>query len=89
MPYNEDKINIQYELEDENAKVKIIGNENLKEGTNEIIVKVIAENGEEQDYTIVVEKYNKTTELLVDIIFAMVPIAGIGLLIFYLIKKKK
>lgn len=89
LSYNEDKINIQYELEDRNAKVEIIGNENLKEGINEVIVKVIAENGEEQKYTIIVEKYNKTVEILVDIIFAIIPFVGIVLLVFYLTRKKK
>ena len=92
LSYTEYKINIQYELEDENAKVEIIGNENLKEGNNEVIVKVIAENGEEQNYTLVVEKYNKTDETAVNIIaslFIIVPFVGIVLLIFYLTKKKK
>lgn len=92
LSYNEYKINIQYELEDRNAKVEIIGNENLKEGINEVIVKVIAENGENQNYTLVVEKYNKTDEMTVNIIaslFIIVPFVGIGLLVFYLTRKKK
>ena len=92
LSYNEYKINIQYELEDKNAKVEIIGNENLKEGINEVIVKVIAENGENQNYTLVVEKYNKTDEMTVNIIaslFIIVPFVGIGLLVFYLTRKKK
>ncbi len=53
---NENSIDITYDLEDSNANVEIIGNNNLKVGYNEIIVKVIAENKEEQEYVIVVEK---------------------------------
>ncbi len=58
----ENKIDITYELEDSNAKVDIMGNENLQVGYNEIIVKVTAENGEEQDYILVVEKEEKANK---------------------------
>lgn len=51
-----DKLDISYELEDSNATAEITGNESLKVGYNEIIVSVVAENGEKQDYTIVVNK---------------------------------
>ena len=54
-----DKLNISYELEDSNATAEITGNENLQVGYNEIIVGVTAENGERQDYTIIVEKEEK------------------------------
>ena len=56
IPYDEEKIDITYELEDLNAHVEIIGNENLQVGHNEVIVRVTAENGETQDYMLVVEK---------------------------------
>ena len=91
LSYNKDRIDIKYELEDENAKAEIIGNENLKEGKNEVIVKVTAENGEEQNYTIVVEKYNKTDETAVNVIASLFVIAIFGgaiLLIVKLTKKK-
>ena len=91
LSYNKDRIDIKYELEDENAKAEIIGNENLKEGKNEVIVKVTAENGEEQNYTIVVEKYNKTDETAVNVIASLFVIAIFGgaiLLIVKLAKKK-
>lgn len=89
---DKDKIDIKYELEDKNAKVEIIGNENLKVGKNEVIVKVTAENGEEQDYIIVVEKNSKFEEKILNIVvinFVIVFISGIGCLIFYFIKKAK
>lgn len=90
--YNDEKINISYELEDKNAKVEIIGNENLKVGENEITLKVIAENGDEQDYKIIVEKYSKTEDIIYSIItlvFMVGSFIGIGFLIYYFIKKRK
>ena len=56
IPYEEDKVNIEYELEDKNARAEIIGNIDLIVGQNEIIVKVTAENGSEQNYIIIVER---------------------------------
>ena len=85
---DENKINITYDLEDENAKVNINGNENLKVGKNEIIIKVTAENGEEQEYKIIVNKLSKTE----DIIYGIISLAFIGFIILgiiYLIKKLK
>lgn len=85
---DENKLNITYVLEDENAKVNINGNENLKVGKNEIIIKVTAENGEEQEYKIIVNKLSKTE----DIIYGIISLAFIGFIILgiiYLIKKLK
>ncbi len=53
---DKENINVTYELEDFNANAEIIGNENLQVGHNEIIVRVTAENGETQDYILIVEK---------------------------------
>ena len=52
-------VNIDYETEDENATVKIIGNENLVLGNNQIIVRVSATNGEERDYILNVVRQEK------------------------------
>lgn len=84
------EINIKYKLEDQNAKVKIIGNENLKVGKNEVIVNVTAENGAEQDYVIIIEKYGKKEGMSFDIVFAIIIIGlfvGIGYLVYLFIKK--
>ena len=54
-----ESVNIDYETEDENAIVKIIGNENLVLGNNQIIVRVSATNGEERDYILNVVKQEK------------------------------
>ena len=53
---NVEKLDITYELEDNNAHAEIIGNDNLQVGHNEIIVRVTSENGEAQDYRLIVEK---------------------------------
>lgn len=89
---DKNKLDIKYELEDRNAKVEVIGNENLKVGQNEVVVKVTAENGEEQDYTIMVEKYAKKEEIIINIVSIIITIGffcGIGYLIYWFIKKKK
>lgn len=85
---NDEKVNITYELEDKNAKVEIKGNENLKEGNNEIIITVIAENGDKQDYTLIVKKYSQSTEIISSILTIGVFI-GSGYGIYNFIKKKK
>ena len=54
-----ESVNIDYETEDENATVKIIGNENLVLGNNQIIVRVSATNGEERDYILNVIRQEK------------------------------
>lgn len=87
-----DKIDIKYELEDKNAKAEIIGNKNLKVGKNEVIVKVTAENGEEQDYTIMIDKYGKIEEIILNIVaitFVIGFFGGISYLIYYFIKRAK
>ena len=60
---DQEKLDITYELEDSNAHAEIIGNENLQVGHNEIIVRVTTENGEEQDYTLIVEKEETKAEI--------------------------
>ena len=63
-----DSLNITYELEDENSSVEIIGNEDLKVGENEITVKVTTENGDVQEYKIIVDKNSKTEDVIYTII---------------------
>ena len=77
-------LNITYELEDENAKVEIFGNKNLKVGENEIIIKVTAENGKEQNYKLLVTKTSKTEEIISFII-----VIGIIIAIVYYLKNRK
>jgi len=70
---NINKLNILYKLEDSNATVSIAGNQNLKTGTNDILVKVTAENGTIATYTI---KINKAAGSYLAIIIGTVILAG-------------
>lgn len=78
------EINITYELEDKNAKVEINGNKNLKVGENEIIIKVIAENGKEQNYKLFVTKTSKAEEIIGFIMFIVIII----IIVHYLKNRK-
>ncbi len=85
-----DTIDINYELEDENATAEIIGNKNLKVGENEVIVRVTAENGEEQDYIITVNRRGKAKKTGRNSIFPIFVICGgTGGLIYCSIKKAR
>ncbi len=85
---NEDKLDLEYELEDPYAQAEVIGNSNLKVGKNKVIVKVTAENGEIQEYTLLVEKeeYKITAS---DVIVSLLFLSGGGSIIYYGVKKKK
>ena len=50
------KLNIKATAQDEDAIVCVYGNENLKEGTNKILISVTAENGNVRNYRIYVTK---------------------------------
>ena len=50
------KLNITATAQDDDAKVCIYGNDNLKEGTNKILITVTAENGNVRNYRIYVTK---------------------------------
>lgn len=92
LPNNKNIIDIKYELEDINAKVEIIGNKDLKVGKNEVIVKVIAENGEAQDYTLNIERQSKIEEIIPNIIcinFVVGFFGGMCYLIYYFINQNK
>ncbi len=52
-------INITAIPEDENATVNVTGNKDLKDGDNNIVITVTAENGSKRTYTIVVNKSDK------------------------------
>lgn len=83
---NEKELNLTIILDDENATYKISGNENLKNGS-EVKIKVIAENGEEKTYTLVIKKSN--SGLIMSIISVVILISiGIGTWLFFKNKKK-
>lgn len=83
---NEDELDLTITLDDENATYKIIGNSELKNGS-EVKIKVTAENGDEKTYTLVVKKTN--FGLIIGIIGIIVLIGvGIGTWLFFKNKKK-
>lgn len=86
--YTAKTIELDYKLNDENAKVEIDKLETLKTGDNTLNIKVIAEDGTEQKYEITVHKYTKTEEIITTIL-AFGVIGGMGYGIYYCIKKGK
>lgn len=82
---DKNSIDIEYTLEDKNAKADIINNNNLKVGNNKVIVRVTAENGDTKDYTILVNKSSESEDNANGIIGIGI-ISGIGYLIY---KKRK
>jgi methionine-rich copper-binding protein CopC len=59
-------LDIQYETEDENATVEIVGNEDLIAGKNIIKIIVTSEDGERKTYTITVNKTDETIQVPVN-----------------------
>lgn len=82
------KLNYEYELEDKNAKVEIIDDKELKYGDNIVKFKVIAEDGTERVYKLIVDKSTKAEEIA-DGMVSIGVIGGIGYVIYYVTKKKK
>lgn len=89
----EDKLNLDYLLEDENASVEVIGNENLKDGSV-VTLKVTDITGETKEYKINiskkedVEKKNSLNIILIILLIVSV-IGNIILVILFLGKNKK
>lgn len=90
-----DSLDITALVEDSNAWVKIEGNDNFKEGKNEVKITVYAENGSSKTYKLLVnkkaegkvlvdeeEKSNVNTEKLVIIILIILVVVGLLYLIF-------
>ena len=83
---NEDELDLTITLDDENATYKIIGNSELKNGS-EVKIKVTAENGDEKTYTLVVKKTNFGLIIGIIGIIALIGV-GIGTWLFFKNKKK-
>lgn len=83
---SETNLKIDYTLNDENAKVEMDKIEELKTGDNELKIKVIAEDGTEKEYEIIIHKYTKSEETI-STILGLAIIAGMGYGIYYVIKK--
>lgn len=95
IPYNIDKLDVNAIPASPNSKVEIVGNDDLQEGNNVILVKVTDENGFVQYYRINVNKASKKGFLGLTL-WQWLGILGLvllfGLLIFLIIlllKRKK
>lgn len=93
-----DKLDISAVAKDKDAKVEIIGNENLKEGKNTVLIKVTDKNGYSKYYTIEVEKEADSSSggILGSASSYFWPLVGIisgllllALILFLLLRKKK
>lgn len=82
----ETSLKIDYTLDDENAKIEIGKIDELKFGDNELKIKVIAEDGTEKNYKIIIHKYTKSEEII-SMILGLVIIGGMGYGLYYFIKK--
>lgn len=59
LDYEQDTLDINYELEDDKATLDQVGNKDLKVGENKIKIIVTAENEEKKEYTIIVNRKEK------------------------------
>ena len=94
VPYNVNDINVKALAENPNAKVEIIGDKNLQEGNNAVLVKVTDENGFVQYYTVNVKKEAKKEKTFLGLPLRTWLLIGafatiIGLLLLLLAKRKK
>lgn len=83
-------LNYKYELEDENSKVVVDGDKDLKSGENLVTFTVIAEDGTEVKYELKVNKYTKTDEVLSSVLgFATMGCVGYGAYCFAKKRQKR
>ena len=94
VPNDVDELDISAIAKNKNAKVEIIGNENLKEGSNTVLVKVTDELGFTQYYRLTVNKEGTKKFLGLTLggwlsIIGIITLLGLLLLILLLLLKKK
>lgn len=79
------EVNVEYVLKDNNAKVEMNKINELAVGDNELIINVIAEDGTNQEYKIIVNRSDANSDLL----YGIFTIAIIGGISFGIFKKHK
>lgn len=83
-------LNYKYELEDDNSKVMVTGDKNLKSGENIVTFTVTAEDGTEVKYELKVNKYTKADEALSSVLgFATMGCVGYGAYCFAKKRQKR
>lgn len=79
----EDSASIEVTPKDEYATVYYDKNVNLKEGNNEVLVKIVAENGNGKEYIINIEKQEEVSDLAVIFFCIFCGVVGIIICIKY------
>ena len=74
-------VNVDYFLNNSNARADVTELGELQAGDNELKIKVTAVNGEEQEYVIIVRKESKKISLFTVLLYILLSIFGIYLLI--------
>ncbi len=91
---NDDKLDLDYILEDNNSNIEILGNENLNDGSV-VTLKVTASDGNVKEYKLKVSKQNVASEsksssnTLLIVLLIISVIGNIVLLILFVTKKNK
>ncbi len=60
VPYTQEVLELTYETENPNAKVRVIADDTLKVGSNNAFIEVVAENGETRTYQIIITRNDET-----------------------------
>lgn len=95
VPSNTDKIDVNAIPANSNAKVEVIGNDNLKEGNNAVLVRVTDENGFSQYYRLNVNRGSSNKKFLGltwgqwFTLLGFLLLVGLLLLILFLVLRKK
>lgn len=81
-------LDVDYTLSDDKAKVEMTEISELKIGDNELKIKVIAEDGSEQVYDIIVHKSSKAEDII-STILALLTFGGMIYGVYFIVKKIK
>lgn len=82
---NEKKLDIEIVLEDSTSSYKIVGNDNLKDGSI-IKINTTSKDGSTREYQIIIEKENKTFLYIIGTILIL---SVLGLIVYVVISKIK
>lgn len=83
------KVDLEYQLSDENTKITFTGNDKLKVGENEIKITIVAEDKSKDVYTLIVHRSSKIGDLVGTIIAYTIIILLFALPIRAIIQRKK
>lgn len=81
-------LNYEYELEDKNSSLDVVGNDVLDVGNNKIVFVVTAEDGTKKEYKLTVNKSSKSDETISKIL-GLAMLGGTGYGIYYLVNKPR